>query len=187
MASRSVEKTPCAGRRAARASGGASGGPGYRSNAPARTAGPADLPFRISPPRRPRRSCCAGHRASHARAAAIELVPGVRSAPAPNAAPRRTPPSPPHTAAARRKTGSAGRALVFARHNDLALRIDRVKPKTLLFARSRPTRVTVDKFRIDLLHGRASFRWGFDNDHLGTLMPFGASSTPSFLRSAIRN
>jgi hypothetical protein len=23
-------------------------------------------------------------------------------------------------------------------------------------------------------------RWGFDNDHLGTLMPFGAPSTPSF-------
>jgi hypothetical protein len=26
----------------------------------------------------------------------------------------------------------------------------------------------------------APFRWGFDNDHLGTLMPFGAPSTPSF-------
>jgi len=23
------------------------------------------------------------------------------------------------------------------------------------------------------------FRWGFDNDHLGTLMLFGAPSTPS--------
>ena len=65
---------------------------GYRSNAPARTAGPADPPPRKSPPRRPRRSCCAGHRASHARAAAIEPRARVRSAPAPNDAPRRTPP-----------------------------------------------------------------------------------------------
>jgi hypothetical protein len=31
-----------------------------------------------------------------------------------------------------------------------------------------------------LAHGRLPFRWGFDNDHLGTLMPFGAPSTPSF-------
>jgi hypothetical protein len=28
-----------------------------------------------------------------------------------------------------------------------------------------------------LAHGRLPFRWGFDNDHLGTLMPFGAPST----------
>src|ERR1700721_1924361 len=31
-----------------------------------------------------------------------------------------------------------------------------------------------------LAHGRLPFRWVDDNDHLGTLMPFGASSTPSF-------
>jgi hypothetical protein len=31
-----------------------------------------------------------------------------------------------------------------------------------------------------LAHGRLPFRWGFDNDHLGTLMPFGAPCTPSF-------
>jgi hypothetical protein len=36
-----------------------------------------------------------------------------------------------------------------------------------------------------LAHGRLPFRWGFDNDHLGTLMPFGAPSTPSFQRRAI--
>ncbi len=28
--------------------------------------------------------------------------------------------------------------------------------------------------------GETPNRWGFDNDHLGTLMPFGAPSTPSF-------
>ena len=28
-----------------------------------------------------------------------------------------------------------------------------------------------------LAHGRLPSRWGFDNDHLGTLMPFGAPST----------
>ena len=31
-----------------------------------------------------------------------------------------------------------------------------------------------------LAHGRLPFRWVDDNDHLGTLMPFGAPSTPSF-------
>jgi hypothetical protein len=31
-----------------------------------------------------------------------------------------------------------------------------------------------------LAHGRLPFRWGFDNDHLGTQMPFGVPSTPSF-------
>src|ERR1700734_2935876 len=30
-----------------------------------------------------------------------------------------------------------------------------------------------------LAHGRLPFRWVDDNDHLGTLMPFGAPSTPS--------
>jgi len=30
-----------------------------------------------------------------------------------------------------------------------------------------------------LAHGRLPFRWRFDNDHLGTMMPFGAPSTPS--------
>jgi hypothetical protein len=33
-----------------------------------------------------------------------------------------------------------------------------------------------------LAHGRLPFRWGFDNDHLGTPMPFGAPSTPSFVQ-----
>jgi hypothetical protein len=32
-----------------------------------------------------------------------------------------------------------------------------------------------------LAHGRLPFRWVDDNDHLGTLMPFGAPSTPSFV------
>jgi hypothetical protein len=30
-----------------------------------------------------------------------------------------------------------------------------------------------------LSHGRLPFRYRFDNDHLGTLTPFGAPSTPS--------
>jgi hypothetical protein len=31
-----------------------------------------------------------------------------------------------------------------------------------------------------IANGRLPFRWGFDNDQLCTLMPFGAPSTPSF-------
>jgi hypothetical protein len=43
-------------------------------------------------------------------------------------------------------------------------------------------RVTVAKFRIDLPMDGFPSDGGFDNDHLGTLMPFGAPSTPSFHR-----
>ena len=67
------------------------------------------------------------------------------------------------------------------RLHDLAceLPFDCVNLNTL-FARSRPTRVTVDKFRIDLPVDWLPFRWGFDNDHLGTLMTVWVPSTPSF-------
>jgi hypothetical protein len=41
-----------------------------------------------------------------------------------------------------------------------------------------PTRVTEVKFSIDLRNRRLPFK-GFDNDHLGTLMPFGVPSTPA--------
>ena len=67
----------------------------------------------------------------------------------------------------------------FARHNDLALRVDRVNlkhPLSQIETNPRDSRQIPDR----LAHGRLPFRWGFDNDHLGTLMPFGAPSTPSF-------
>ena len=61
----------------------------------------------------------------------------------------------------------------LARHNDLAPRIDRVNLKHLfrqIETNPRDSRQIPDR----LAHGRLPFRWGFDNDHLGTLMPFGA-------------
>src|SRR5271168_1456386 len=67
----------------------------------------------------------------------------------------------------------------LARHHDLALRVDRVNLKySLRQIQTNPS----DRSKIPdrLAHGRLPFRWGFDNDHLGTLMPFGAPSTPSF-------
>jgi hypothetical protein len=67
----------------------------------------------------------------------------------------------------------------FARHNDLALRVDCVNlkhPLRQIETNPRDSRQIPDR----LAHGRLPFRWGFDNDHLGTLMPFGAPSTPSF-------
>jgi hypothetical protein len=67
----------------------------------------------------------------------------------------------------------------FARHNDLALCVDRVNlkhPRRQIETNPRDSRQIPDR----LAHGRLPFRWGFDNDHLGTLMPFGAPSTPSF-------
>jgi hypothetical protein len=66
----------------------------------------------------------------------------------------------------------------FARHNDLALRVDRVNlkhPLRQIETNPRDSRQIQDR----LAHGRLPFRCGFDNDHLGTLMPFGAPSTSS--------
>jgi HEPN superfamily Swt1-like protein len=40
--------------------------------------------------------------------------------------------------------------------------------------------VTAWKFPDRLARRRLPFRWVDDNDHLGTMMPFGAPSTPSF-------
>ena len=71
----------------------------------------------------------------------------------------------------------------FARHNDLALRVDRVNlkdPLRQIETNSRDSSQIPDR----LAHGRLPFRWGFDNDHLGTLMPLGAPSTPSFADSS---
>ena len=67
----------------------------------------------------------------------------------------------------------------LARHNDLALRVDCVNlkhPLRQIETNPRASRQTPDRFA----HGRLPFRWGFDNDHLGTQMPCGAPSTPSF-------
>ena len=76
---------PSAGRRATRGPDGASTRPGSRSTAPAQTAGPAAPLPRKSPPHRPRRSCCAGHRASHARAGSASLRSRAPAIAAPNA------------------------------------------------------------------------------------------------------
>jgi hypothetical protein len=71
----------------------------------------------------------------------------------------------------------------FARHNDLAPRIDCVNlkhPLRQIETNPRDSPQIPDR----LAHGELPFRWGFDNDHLGTLMPFGAPSTSSFADGA---
>ena len=60
---KALSATSCAGRRATGASDGASGRPGYRSNAPARTAGQDDPSPRRSPLRQAGRFCCGARRA----------------------------------------------------------------------------------------------------------------------------
>src|SRR5208283_1621275 len=73
----------------------------------------------------------------------------------------------------------------LARHNDLALRIDRMNlkhPLRQIETNSRDSSQIPDR----LAHGRLPFRWVDDNDHLGTLMPFGAPSTPSFRTGGVR-
>src|SRR6202040_3923260 len=61
-----------------------------------------------------------------------------------------------------------------------APRIDRVNlkhPFRQIETNPRDSRQIPDR----LAHGRLPFRWVDDNDHLGTLMPFGAPSTPSLI------
>ena len=67
----------------------------------------------------------------------------------------------------------------LAGNNDLAIGVDRVDLKDPLRQIQTDPR-DASKIPDRLAHGRLPFRWGFDNDHLGTLMPFGAPSTPSF-------
>ena len=55
----------------------------------------------------------------------------------------------------------------------LAVRVDGVNLKDLL-RQIEPNARDRAQFLNRLVHGRPPFRWGFDNDHLGTLMPFGA-------------
>ena len=106
------------------------------------------------------------------RAAAIEPRARVRSAPAPNDAPRRMPPSPPRTAAARRRTGSAGCASVCAPQ--------RSRPSRRLREPETPSSPDRDQPASQSTNSgwtcpwSASFRWVDDNDHLGTQMPLGA-------------
>ena len=84
-----------------------------------------------------------------------------------------------HRHHARRQLGEKRDELAaheFARHNDLAFRVDGVNlkhPLRQIETNPRDGRQIPDR----LAHGRLPFRWGFDNDHLGTLMPFGAPST----------
>ena len=61
----------------------------------------------------------------------------------------------------------------LAGNNDLAIGVDRVDLKDPLRQIQTDPR-DASKIPDRLAHGRLPFRWGFDNDHLGTLMPFGA-------------
>ncbi len=67
----------------------------------------------------------------------------------------------------------------LARHHDLAVRVDGVNLEDLL-RQIEPNARDRGQILNRLAHGRLPVRRGFDNDHLGTLMPFGAPSTPSF-------
>ena len=87
-----------------------------------------------------------------------------------------------HRHHARRQLGEERDQLAareLARYNDRARRIDGVNLKRVLRQIEPDPR---DSCQIPdrLAHGRLPFRWVDDNDHLGTLMPFGAPSTPSF-------
>ena len=61
----------------------------------------------------------------------------------------------------------------LAGNDDLAIGVDRVNLKDPLRQIQTDPR-DASKIPDRLAHGRLPFRWGFDNDHLGTLMPFGA-------------
>jgi hypothetical protein len=86
-------------------------------------------------------------------------------------------PSPPHTAKLGEKADKPAVG-ELARHHGLAVRVDGMN-QTLL-ARIEPNARDRAQFLNRLAHGRLSLRCRFDNDHLGTLMPFGAPSTQSF-------
>ena len=84
-----------------------------------------------------------------------------------------------HRHYARRQLGEERDQLAareFARHNDLALRVDCVNLKHPLRQIETDPRDSLILAR--LAHGWLPFRWVDDNDHLGTLMPFGAARPP---------
>src|SRR5208337_1890658 len=64
----------------------------------------------------------------------------------------------------------------LARDDDLAPRVDAVDLERVL-RQIEPNPRYKQQFSDRLAHGRLPFRWVGDNDHLGTLMPFGAPST----------
>src|SRR5271165_6852672 len=87
-----------------------------------------------------------------------------------------------HRYDARRELGEELRqraAPQLAGNDDLALRVDAVDLERVL-RQIEPDPRDRRQFSDRLAHGRLPFRWVDDNDHLGTLMPFGAPSTPSF-------
>jgi len=93
----------------------------------------------------------------------------------PNDAPRGTPPSPRRKAQAWRRIVAAPRAAACAMTTSPFA--STVKLEDVL-RQIEPDPRDTDKIPIRLAHGRLPFRWVDDNDHLGTLMPFGAPSTP---------
>ena len=70
----------------------------------------------------------------------------------------------------------------LARHHDLTVRVDGVNLKGPL-RQIEPDALTELNFWIDLPMDGLPSDGVSTNDHLGTLMPFGAPSTPSFLES----
>jgi hypothetical protein len=68
-------------------------------------------------------------------------------------------------------------ACELARHHDLTIRIDDANLKDPL-RQIEPNARDRAQFPNRLAHGRRSSDGLHDNDHLGTLMPFGAPSTP---------
>jgi hypothetical protein len=81
-----------------------------------------------------------------------------------------------------RKLGEKGyepAARQLTRDDDLTVCVDRVNLKGVL-RQIEPDPRDSSQIPDRLAHGRLPFRWVDDNDHLGTLMPFGAPSTPSF-------
>ena len=65
----------------------------------------------------------------------------------------------------------------LARHHDLAVRVDGVNLEDLL-RQIEPNARDRGQILNRLAHGRLPVRRGFDNDHLGTLMPFGRPVHP---------
>ena len=107
----------------------------------------------------------------------LHLVPERRQLPPPMMGRRASL----HRNHARRQLGKerdqpAARQL--ARHHHIAFRVDGVNLKDL-FRQIEPDPRDSGQIPDRLAHGRLPFRWVDDNDHLGTMMPFGAPSTPS--------
>jgi hypothetical protein len=93
-----------------------------------------------------------------------------------------------HRHHARRQLGKESDKLAspeLARRDDLAPLVDGMNLKDLLRQIESNLRDS-GKIPIRLAHRRLPFRWVDDNDHLGTLMPFAAPSTPITVNTARR-